>query len=357
MKPQLQRYNSVDVLRGLTVAAMLLVNNPGDWGHVFAPLLHAEWHGCTPTDLIFPFFLFVVGVSIALSIVPRLENGADAAWLRKDILIRGAKIIALGLLLNLLSYYCFHKDWYRPWGVLQRIGVCFIAAGWLVTVTKARAQWLWVAALLLGYWALLAWGGSYERYFNLTNRVDVALLGHLVYKFDVSTGLGYDPEGLLSTLPAIATVLLGVRAGTWLRRGAVWKLLPACALALLIGYLWSFAFPFNKNLWTSSFVLWTAGWAMLALVLCHLLADRWRWPLPGRRFGVNAIAAFVGSDVMLCLLVLLGWLKPIYNIGFVSWITPNFGPYVASLAFAIVFVLFWWLVMWWMDRRGWHLKL
>jgi predicted acyltransferase len=357
MKPQLQRCNSVDVLRGLTVAAMLLVNNPGDWNHVFAPLLHAEWHGFTSTDLIFPLFLFVVGVSIALSIVPRLETGVDPASLRRDILIRGAKIIALGLLLNLLSYYCFHKDWYRPWGVLQRIGVCFIAAGLLVTVTKVRAQWLWIAVLLLGYWALLAWGGSHERYFNLTNRVDVALLGPLVYKFDAATGLGYEPEGLLSTLPAIASVLLGVRAGTWLRCGAAWRLLPACVLALLLGHAWSLAFPLNKNLWTSSFVLWTAGWAMLALALCHLLVDRWRWPLPGRHFGINAIVAFAGSGTLLCLLVALGWLKPIYNIGFANWITPHFGPTIASLAFAIATVSFWWIVLWWMDKRGWHVKL
>lgn len=351
------RFSSVDALRGITVAAMLLVNNPGDWGHVYAPLLHAEWHGCTPTDLVFPFFLFVVGVSIALGIVPRLEGGADPASLRRAVLVRAAKIVGLGLVLNLLSYYSFDREWFRPWGVLQRIGLCFAAAGLLVTVARARAQWLVAAALLLGYWALLAWGGSYERYVNLANRVDVALLGPLVYKYDAATGLGYEPEGLLSTLPAITTVLLGVRAGAWLRKDGTKRLLSAGVVALLLGAAWSQVFPLNKNLWTSSFVLWTAGWAMLALALCHLLVDRLRWPALGRRFGVNAIAAYAGSGALLCILVALGAWEAIYRVGFAGWMTPLFGPYVASLAFAVAYVLFWWGVVWLMDRRGWYLKI
>jgi len=350
------RFDSVDALRGMTVAAMLLVNNPGDWGHVHAPLLHSEWHGCTLTDLVFPFFLFIVGVSIALGIVPRVEAGADIPALRRSVLLRAAKIIGLGLTLHVLAFLLLDMAWFRPWGVLQRIGLCFGAVGLLALVTHARARWLLIASILLGYWGLLAAGGSFEPWINLASRIDTALLGPMVYQFDPATGLGHEPEGLLSTLPAIATTLLGLRAGEWLRRGELKRLAYAGCVALAMGYLWSWVFPFNKNLWTSSFVLWTAGWAMLALATCHVLIDRRRWPPIGRAFGVNAIAAYVGSSVMVYVFAALGWWEPIYRIGFAGWMTPRFGPYLPSLVFALAFVAFWWAIVHWMDRRGWIVK-
>ncbi len=351
------RFDSVDALRGITVAAMLLVNNPGDWSHVYAPLLHAQWHGCTPTDLVFPFFLFIVGVSIALGIVPRVEAGANPSALRRAVLMRAAKIIALGLLLHLLAYVLLDRPSFRPWGVLQRIGVCFAAAGLLATALRAGTQWALIAVLLMGYGALLAAGGSYAPWDNLASRVDTALLGPLLYQFDPATSRGHDPEGLLSTLPAIATTLLGVRAGDWLRRGQDRRLLIAALVLLIAGMAWSWWQPINKNLWTSSYVLWTAGWAMLALLLAHVWIDRRRWPALGRSFGVNAIAAFAGSAVMVYSLAALGWWEPIYRIGFSEWMAPRFGPTVPSLAFALVFVGFWWLVVKVMDRRGWHVKI
>ncbi|MEO8365293.1 MAG: heparan-alpha-glucosaminide N-acetyltransferase domain-containing protein [Pseudoxanthomonas sp.] len=352
-----QRFASVDALRGLTVAAMLLVNDPGDWGHVYAPLLHSEWNGCTPTDLVFPLFLFIVGVSIALGIVPRVESGADSAILRRAVLVRAAKIIGLGLVLHALAFWLLDKPWFRPWGVLQRIGLCFAVAGLLALVTRARAQWLLIAALLLGYWALLAAGGSYAPWDNLASRIDTAMLGAMVYQFDPLTGRGHDPEGLLSTLPAIATTLLGLRAGDWLRRGQTPRLLLAATVALVLGLAWSQAFPFNKNLWTSSYALWTAGWAMLMLALCHELIDGRKWPAVGRSFGVNAIAAYAGSAFMVYVFAALGWWDPIYRLGFSNWMTPHFGPYLPSLAFALAFVGFWWVVVRGMDRRSWHVKL
>ena len=347
---------SIDALRGITVAAMLLVNNPGDWGHVYAPLLHSDWHGCTPTDLVFPFFLFIVGVSIALGIVPRVEAGADLPSLRRAVLLRAAKIIGLGLLLHLLAFWLLDKPWFRPWGVLQRIGLCFAVVGLLATTTRARAQWTIIATLLLGYWALLAAGGSYAPWDNLVSRVDSRLLGSMAYQFDPATGRGHDPEGLLSTLPAIATTLLGLRAGQWLRGGRVRRLLLAAAIALAAGFAWSQWLPLNKNLWTSSYVLWTAGWAMLALVLCHVLIDDKKWPVLGRSFGVNAIAAYVGSAAMVYALAGLGWWDPIYRVGFSGWMSPRFGPYLPSLAFALAFVAFWCGVVRGMDRLGWYLK-
>lgn len=350
------RFASVDALRGITVAAMLLVNNPGDWGHVYAPLLHAEWNGCTPTDLIFPFFLFIVGVSIALGISPRVEAGGDRHALLRAVLWRGAKIIAIGLLLHALAFWWLDKPWFRPWGVLQRIGLCFIAAGALALYTRPRVQWLIVAGLLLGYWALLATAGGYVPLDNLASRIDTALVGPHVYHFDAASGRGHDPEGLLSTLPAIATTLFGLRAGDWLRRGAMKPLLLAAAAALAGAAIWALVLPFNKNLWTSSYVLWTAGWAMLALSAAHAWIDRRGGRPWGRSFGVNAIAAYAGSAVMVYALAGLGWAEPIYRHGFADWMTPRFGPYLPSLAFALAFVLLWWMIVRVMDRAGWRLK-
>ncbi|MGH8060496.1 MAG: acyltransferase family protein [Pseudoxanthomonas sp.] len=351
-----QRFASVDALRGLTVAAMLLVNDPGDWGHVYWPLLHSEWNGCTPTDLVFPFFLFIVGVSIALSIVPRVEAGSDVAVLRRSVLLRAAKIIGLGLVLHALAFWLLDKPSFRPWGVLQRIGLCFAVVGLLALATRARAQWLLIAVLLLGYWALLTAGGSYAPWDNLASRIDTAMLGPMAYQFDPATGRGHDPEGLLSTLPSIATTLLGLRAGDWLRRGQTRRLLLVAMAALTLGWAWSQVLPLNKNLWTSSYALWAAGWAMLVLALCHVLVDVRKWPALGRSFGVNAIAAYAGSAVMVYVFAALDWWDPIYRLGFSDWMAPRFGPYLSSLAFALAFVAFWWVVVRWMDRRGWHVK-
>lgn len=304
---QARRFASVDALRGLTVAAMLLVNDPGTWDHVYAPLEHAEWYGCTPTDLVFPFFLFIVGVSIALGIVPRVEAGADPAAIRRAVWLRGAKLIGLGVLLHALAWWLLDKPELRPLGVLQRIGACFIATGLLAMAARPRMQWMLIAALLLGYWALMAAGGSYAPFVNLASRVDTALLGAHAYVYDAASGRGHDPEGLLSTLPAIATTLLGVRAGDWLRRGQASKLPVAAAVALALGWAWSYAFPINKNLWTSSYVLWTGGWALLALWAMHRLIDVRGWPAIGRSFGANAIAAYAGSALMVYALLATGW--------------------------------------------------
>jgi predicted acyltransferase len=351
-----QRYASVDALRGLTVAAMLLVNNPGDWGHVYAPLLHADWHGCTPTDLIFPFFLFVVGVSIALGLVPRIARGDDLGALHRSILSRGLRIIGLGLLLHLVAWWAFDGAHYRIPGVLQRIGLCFLLAAPLALHLRPRAQWALIGALLLGWWALLASGGSYERYLNLADRIDTALLAPWLYEFDPASGLGHDPEGLPGMLPALATVLLGVRAGAWLRGGQLRWLLAAAMGMLAAGAVWSLAMPINKALWTSSYVLWTAGWAALALALAHWLVDGRGWPAVGRSFGRNAIAAYAGSALMVYLLAGVGAWGALYTRGF-AWMTPHTGPWLPSLVFALAFVALWWGIVRWMDSRGWILKI
>lgn len=353
----MKRLASLDALRGCTVAAMLLVNDPGDWGHVYAPLEHAAWHGCTPTDLVFPFFLFVVGVSVALAILPRLEQGAAPSALTRAAMWRALRILALGVAINLLAAWWLPQAHLRFPGVLQRIALCFAAAALFAICTKPRTQWWAIAALLLGYWGLLLLGGTLEPWTNLVSRVDSAVFGRYVYLIDPATGRGHDPEGLLSTLPALAGTLLGLRMGCWLRREQLRTLLLAGAACLLLGALWSWWLPFNKNLWTPSFVLWTTGWAALTLLAFHWLVDRRGWLALGRRFGINAIAAYAGSELLQIALPALGWQEPIYRYLFADWMTPRFGAYVPSLAFAVAFVALWWLIVWAMDRRGAHLRL
>lgn len=208
--------------------------------------------------------------------------------------------------------------------------------------------------LLVGYATLPCWGGSLAPWVNITSRVDSAVFGRFVYLIDPASGRGHDPEGLLGTLPSLpslATALLGLRAGCWLPQGRMKTLLIAGVSALLIGALWALWQPLNKNRWTPSFVLWRAGWSMLALLLFHVLIDRYGWPPLGRRFGVNASAACAGSELMQIVLPALGWQEPLYRHLFADPLTPLAGAYVASLAWALAFVLMWWLIVYLIDRR------
>lgn len=351
------RIASVDALRGLTVAAMLFVNNPGDWQHVLPPFRHAEWHGFTLTDVIFPVFLFIMGVSIALGIGARLQAGAAARELGRPVLWRALRLFALGVFLNLIAFVAFDLDAPRVMGVLQRIAICYAVVALLAMYLAPRAQWLVLLALLPGYWGLLVWGGPLTPEGNLASRVDTAVLGPFLFEFNTASGRGHDPEGLLTTLPAIANTLLGLQAGQWLRRGDLRRLLLAGAVSLLLGYLWSAVLPLNKHLWTSSFVLWTCGWSFLALALAHVLIERWGWPAIGRSFGVNAIAMFAGSMILMYALIGLGLLKPFYEDGIASWLTPLAGPFASSHALAALFVAFWWLLARRLDARGIHFRI
>jgi len=351
-----QRFASVDALRGLAVAAMLLVNNPGDWGHVYAPLEHSSWHGCTPTDLIFPFFLFIVGVSLALALGPRVDAQVPIVPLRRTVLIRAARILALGLVLHLLAWWLMGKPELRIPGVLQRIAICFGLTGLVVLQLRRSAQqWALLAALLMGYGLLLAWGGSLDKVGNLASRWDAALFGRFGYEWNAATGLGHDPEGLVSTLGALATSLLGLQAGQYLRRGQrnnLWLLgLGSACLGLLVAEFQ----PLNKQLWTPSFVLWTGGLGALALGLAHRLIDQAGWPALGRSFGVNAIAAYAGAWMCTVVLEGFGLMAPLYAGAF-GWIDRLAGPFNASLAFALAFVAVWSLIVMLMDRRGIYIK-
>ncbi|MGN2251696.1 acyltransferase family protein [Frateuria sp. GZRe14] len=352
-----RRLASVDALRGCTVAAMLLVNDPGDWGHVYWPLEHAAWHGCTPTDLVFPFFLFVMGVSVALAILPRLEQGVASDRLLNAALWRALRILALGLAINALAAWWLPGREMRWPGVLQRIGVCFAVVAAFAIYTPRRAWWLAIATLLAGYTVLLLAGGTLDEWNNIVDRIDGAVFGQYVWDHNPATGQVHDPEGLPATLPAIASSLLGLCAGAWLRARQPGRLLAAGLVALAFGAGWSSWMPLNKNLWTPSFVLWTGGWAMLALLACHWLVDLRGWPALGRRFGMNAIAAYAGSELLQIALPALGWQEPLYRHLFAGWIAPLAGPWIASLTWAIAFVALWWAIAWAMDRRRLYLKL
>ncbi len=307
------RLLSLDVFRGITMASMVIVNNPGDWGNVYPPLLHAPWNGWTPTDLIFPFFLFIVGVSLTLS------RSTMTSWPR--VVRRAALIFLVGLLLTGIPRFPF-ATWRIP-GVLQRIGVCYLAAATIFRLARrdgrspgaqAMAVGAWAAFFALSYWALVAWvaapggvAGDLSPAGNLGGFIDRTLIGvnHLYQRRP------WDPEGILSTVPAIATTLLGCLAGLCLGSTSpgtrkTLMLAGAGAAMVVVGLAWDRVFPINKNLWTSSYVAFAAGAAALMLAACYWMIDvrGWkRWTKPFEILGVNAIALFVLSALLAKLLM------------------------------------------------------
>jgi predicted acyltransferase len=367
--PGSARLVSLDAFRGLTIAAMILVNNPGSWSYVYAPLRHAEWHGWTPTDLIFPYFLFIVGVAIPFSFCRRLAEGADRRQLFRHVARRAAILIGLGLLMRAVPDFDFGQ---MRWpGVLQRIGLVYLAAAGLYLGVGPRSRWIWTGALLLGYWALLSWvpvpgygAGDLSPDGNLGAYLDRLLMGGHLYQGT------WDPEGLLSSLPAVATSLLGIFVGEWLlsdRNGGVLTrgLLLAGAGLTVVGLAWGFVFPVNKSLWTSSYVVFTAGTAMLCLGALFWAVDvrRWRgpWLAPMVVYGMNAIAVFVLSGFMTKAMVrvhvdgadgtnLYNW---IYETLFRSWA----GSVNGSLAFAMAYVAVWLGLMALLHRRRIFIKI
>jgi len=350
------RFSSIDALRGLTVGAMLLVNNAGDWDHVYAWLEHAAWNGCNPADFIFPFFLLIVGVSLNLAFATKIEAGGNLAGLKKSVILRGMRIIVLGLILNLVACMLIEGRAFRLPGILQRIGICFTLAGLIhLHWHSARAQWTLIVTIVLGYWLLLWSTGGTAPQLNLADRIDTLLLGALAYQYDPATGLAHDPEGLLSTLPALATVLLGVRAGAWLRHGQIKQLITGGVAAVFLGGLWSLVLPLNKPLWTSSFVLWTGGIGMLAIALMHYLIDQHHWPAIGKSFGINAIAAYAGSWIGICVLYGSGAFSAIYPALFEAPFARSVSPEFASFLFATAFTAVFALVMKVMALRGWRI--
>jgi len=372
-----ERLVALDVFRGMTIAGMLLVNDPGSWDAIYPPLEHAPWHGWTPTDLIFPFFLFIVGITTHLS-----------AKEPKKIIRRGLIIVLVGLLLNAFPFFWWGKIagvpdptfWQRVvyraqhlrfLGVLQRIGIAYIFGALLTLRTTLRQQIVILAALLLGYWIAMTLipvpGTGTIGYFlldqpskTLAAWSDRLILGTPHIWAGSKT---FDPEGPMSTIPAIGTVILGVIAGRWITRRdrtLVERLAAFFAVGCLVlfaGELWSIFFPINKNLWTSSYVLFTAGFAAIVLATCLWMIDvrNWRgWTKPFVVYGVNPLIAFAGSGLMArttdSLIKIHG--VSLHQLTFAHWFEPFFPEKLASLLWALCFVGLWLVVLWLLHRRN-----
>lgn len=349
-----ERLQSLDAFRGITIAAMILVNNPGAWNPVYAPLQHAEWNGWTPADLIFPFFLFIVGVAITLSLGERRAGGAPMGELLAKIARRTVIIFALGLFLNAFPY--FQWDGLRIPGVLQRIAVCYGAAAIIVLTLNVRGQLATVLLLLVGYWMVMTLvpipgfkHGHLSPGVNLAAYVDDWLMhDHLLHPH-------WDPEGALSTLPAIATTLCGVLTGHWLRSSrrpferVAW-LFIAGNIGLVLGQVMDIWFPINKSLWTSSYVVFTTGMALNFLGMCYWLIDIEgfkAWAKPFVIYGTNPILAYVLSSVVGKALILWRVTRPdgtkviVRRYVLQHVFLPFASPINAALLYAIVYVLFW----------------
>jgi predicted acyltransferase len=360
-----QRLTSLDAFRGVTIAAMILVNNPGSWSHVYGPLLHAKWHGWTPTDLIFPFFLFIMGVAMSFSLVARQEAGTQRTVLLRKALKRSVVIIALGLLMS--GFPRYHVATMRFPGVLQRIGLVYALASAIVLYTRPSGIALACGALLLVYWALMSvvpvpgFGpGVLTPEGNLGAYIDRAVFGSHLYRTT------WDPEGLLSSLPAVATTLTGVLTGGLLRSGRqrvdiTGSLFVWGWVAIVLGLAWTPWFPINKNLWTSSYVLFTTGAALHTFGVCYWLIEvkeRRAWAHPAVVFGVNAIAVFVLSGLVARLLLLTRMTQgDTGSISLYGWIyqrlcVPLAGPLNGSLLFALATVAFWFGAMLVLYRKG-----
>ena len=354
--PNPKRLMALDVLRGLTIVLMIIVNNPGSWSHVYAPLLHAKWHGWTPTDLVFPFFLFMVGTAMWYSFKKynhKLDKGISKKILRRTVLI-----FLVGLFLNAFPFYTVELESFRIMGVLQRIAIAYGVASFLVLLLHFRGTAIASAGILLGYWAiLLLFGGqdplSLEE--NTVRKVDIFIFGegHLYRGF----GIPFDPEGLLSTLPAVVNVLFGFMAGRIIDRNtnqlkAIFQLLIYGTIFLLAGLIWNFVLPINKPIWTSSYVLVTCGLAGIFLALFLWIIDvkgKQKWAHPFLVFGMNPLFIYVLAGVWARILFLIkipnggelisvkGW---IYNNLLLSWA----GPYNASLLFALHLGILFWLI-------------
>ena len=361
-RPVEGRLYSLDLFRGITIAAMIVVNNQSSTS-AYWPLQHAAWNGATPTDLIFPFFLFIVGVSLVFSLHSRLTRGESRRSLLLHAIRRSAILFAIGLVLNALFGVQSHM--LRIPGVLQRIAIVYCLAMLITMYSKVRARITWAIVLLVGYWLLL-------RYlpvpgFGLPGR-DIPLLhpdANLAAYLDRKLLLGHlwegtrDPEGILSTVPAIATALCGVLTGDWLeshraRHHKAQGMFSMGIALVALGELWGVWFPINKKLWTSSYVLFTAGCALICFAACYWLTDikriRGRWAGPFIVFGSNAIASYVLSELI------GGWLawRGITFLHSLAWMDS---PALASLIHSLVVAVVCLLPMWWLYRKKIFLKI
>ncbi len=362
---EFKRLISLDAFRGFTIAAMIMVNNPGSWRYIYPPLEHAEWNGLTPTDLIFPFFIFIVGVSIVLAYTKRLNAGIPKGPMYRKIIIRSIKIFAVGILLWLFPRFSFESV--RIAGVLQRIAIVFMVSAFLFLNTKWKTQAIVAAVLLVAYWLVMVliptpgYGKvMLEPGANIAAWIDSKFLPGYMWQET------WDPEGILSTFPAIATGITGMLAGHLIvskmeQERKLIYLFTLSFLVFVIGFFWSYIFPLNKNIWTSSFVMVTSGLAGMTLAASIFVVDilgRTRFTKPGIIFGSNAIAVYVLADV---------WRLPFYSwkIGGASlnnhWMhmfeqlgwSMKFG----SFSYAVIFICLNFIPAWILYKKKIFIKL
>ena len=399
-RPTRERLLSLDVFRGMTIAGMLLVNDPGTWSAIYPPLEHATWNGWTPTDLIFPFFLFIVGITTHLSLEARRARGDDEGALIRQVVRRGLLIVLVGLLVNGFPFFTWTSidgianptflervvDRLHHWrimGVLQRIGLAYMFSALLTFRTTLKQQVAILATLLFGYWFAMTLipvppngflgidvlnppSETLAAYFDRL-LLDWGSYGNHLWVNSVT----WDPEGPFSTIPAIGTAMLGVICGRWIKSARPLSerlagMFAVGSIAMMAGLMWHWSFPINKSLWTSSYVLFTAGMAAVALATCMWIIDEHRvtaWTRPFVIYGMNPLIAFAGSAVMARLIysilkvdsggrpiALETW---IYQTFYASWLEPR----NASLLFAITFVLVWLGILWVLYRRRIFVKL
>ena len=356
-----KRLISLDVFRGITIAGMILVNNPGSWSHVYPALEHAEWNGCTPTDLIFPFFLFIMGVAITLSLSKRKQRGENLNKILLKILRRSATLFLLGLIMA--GFPKFDLSTIRIPGVLQRIAVVYLISAFIFLKSDFKFQIFITFFLLILYWAVMTLipvpdlgYATLEKGKNLAAWLDRLILDGHMWRATKT----WDPEGVLSTIPAISTGMLGVLTGHLLssdkdKKEKTVNMFVYGVFLMFFGYVWDMWFPMNKSIWTSSYVLYTGGLALQFLAVCYWFIDvkgvTW-WAKPFQVYGLNAITVFFLSGIFAKILYLTKVSGPngetvsvkhyIYLNYFASWLPPT----DASLAMAITYVLIWLGLMW-----------
>ena len=368
------RFLALDVFRGLTICFMIIVNTPGDGDATFAALLHAEWHGFTPTDLVFPSFLFAVGNALSF-VMPRWQQKSNGEVLR-IVSKRAAIIFLLGFLMYWFPFFTTDSTGHwmispfnhtRIMGVLQRIALCYWATAMMVHFFNTRSVLFISGFFLLFYWAALSWFGSTSDPFGITSNAGYYLDKWLMGEAHMYQGEGFpfDPEGWLSTLPAIVNVVIGYYAGVYLQKQgrtyqALTHLLLAGFVLLLIAYCWNFWLPINKKLWTSSFVMLTTGLDLVIISAIIYWIDM-RKQTSGAAFfetaGKNPLAIYLFSELFAVTLHKI----PIHSgLSLFQWIYINLfsflGPYFGSLAFAIAFMLVCWSLGYWMDKKKLYLR-
>lgn len=363
-----QRLMALDVMRGLTIALMIMVNTPGSWSYVYPPLLHSKWHGCTPTDLVFPFFLFIVGVSMWFSF-KKFEKGITKPALLK-VLKRFSIMFLLGVFLNGFPDFDFEN--LRYLGVLQRIAIAYLFGALLCMQFNYKQLLFIFTGILIAYWGLLFFGsaeGPFELSSNLVLKIDVLIFGenHLYHGF----GIPFDPEGLLSSIPAIGTLLLGYFSGRLIELSsntmlAIKKLVQFGAVTVFVGYVWGFLFPINKALWTSTYVLYTGGLAMVFLGFLLWLIDVKgfkKWATPFIHFGTNPLAIYMFSGIYVSLILMLnitnseGVLVSGYDYLYSDVFAPIAGNMNGSLLFAVAHIVFFWFITYILYKKKIFIKI